>query len=96
MELINEIFFGEHGLTSTSATHLANIAQETIVSHEEKLKNLNFVTTRVDIVGSPTHSEKMVNIGYDETFLGQIRSVLEEIALMKWILMSGAKKMVLN
>ena len=35
MELINEIFFGEHGLTSTSATHLANIAQETIVSHEE-------------------------------------------------------------
>lgn len=82
MELINEIFFGEHGLTSTSATHLANIAQETIVSHEEKLKNLNFVTTRVDIVGSPTHSEKMVNIGYDETFLGQIRSVLEEIAEM--------------
>ena len=82
MELINEIFFGEHGLTSTSATHLANIAQETIVSHEEKLKNLNFVTTKVDIVGSPTHSEKMVNIGYDEAFLGQIRSILEEIAEM--------------
>ena len=82
MEPINEIFFGEHGLTSTSATHLANIAQETIVSHEEKLKNLNFVTTKVDIVGSPTHSEKMVNIGYDEAFLGQIRSILEEIAEM--------------
>ena len=82
MELINEIFFGEHGLTSTSATHLANIAQETIVSHEEKLKNLNFVTTKVDIVGSSTHSEKTVNIGYDETFLEQIKSVLEEIAEM--------------
>lgn len=82
MERINEIFFGEHGLTSTSATHLANIAQETIVSHEEKLRNLNFVTTKVDIVGSPVHSEKTVNIGYDEAFLGQIKSVLEEIAEM--------------
>ena len=45
MKKVNEVFFGEHGLTSTSANHLANIAQEKIVSNEAKLKNLNFVTT---------------------------------------------------
>ena len=28
MKKVNEVFFGEHGLTSTSANHLANIAQE--------------------------------------------------------------------
>ena len=40
MKKVNEVFFGEHGLTSTSANHLANIAQEKIVSNEAKLKNL--------------------------------------------------------
>jgi hypothetical protein len=31
MKKVNEVLFGEHGLTSTSANHLANIAQEKIV-----------------------------------------------------------------
>ena len=52
MERINEIFFSNHGLTSTSAAHLADLAQELIAGNEAKLKNLNFVTTKVDIVGS--------------------------------------------
>lgn len=47
MKKVNEVFFGEHGLTSTSANHLANIAHEKIVSNEAKLKNLNFVTMTV-------------------------------------------------
>ena len=37
MKKVNEVFFGEHGLTSTSANHLANIAQEKIVSNEAQL-----------------------------------------------------------
>ena len=31
MKKVNEVFFGEHGLTSTSANHLANISQLKIV-----------------------------------------------------------------
>ena len=73
MKKVNEVFFGEHGLTSTSANHLANIAQEKIVSNEAKLKNLNFVTTTVDIVGSPENSGKVINKGYDETRLSEVR-----------------------
>lgn len=47
METTNEIFFSEHGLTSTSASHLADIAQEVIAGCEAKLKNLTFVTTKL-------------------------------------------------
>ena len=39
MEKINEVFFSEHGLTSTSASHLADLAQEVIAGNETKLKN---------------------------------------------------------
>ena len=78
MKKVNEVFFGEHGLTSTSANHLANIAQEKIVSNEAKLKNLNFVTTTVDIVGSPENSGKVINKGYDETRLSEVRGLLSE------------------
>ena len=82
MKKVNEVFFGEHGLTSTSANHLANSAQEKIVSNEAKLKNLNFVTTTVDIVGSPANSGKVINRGYDETQLSEVRNLLSEIADM--------------
>ena len=82
MKKVNEVFFGEHGLTSTSANHLANIAQEKIVSNEAQLKNLNFVTTTVDIVGAPADSGKVINKGYDEAQLGEIRGLMSEIADM--------------
>ena len=48
MKKVNEVFFGNHGLTSSSANYMANIAKEKILSNEAKLKNLNFVTTTVD------------------------------------------------
>lgn len=82
METTNEIFFSEHGLTSTSASHLADIAQEVIASYEAKLKNLTFVTTKVDIVGSASESGKTVSIGYDEKMLEQVRPLWEEISSM--------------
>ena len=40
MGKINEVFFSEHGLTSTSASHLADLAQEVIAGNETKLKNM--------------------------------------------------------
>ena len=65
MEKINEVFFSEHGLTSTSASHLADLAQEVIAGNETKLKNMTFLTTKVDIVGSPSESGKTICVGYD-------------------------------
>lgn len=82
MEKVSGVFFSEHGLTSTSASHLADIAQEVIAGNEAKLKNMTFVTTKVDIVGSASESGKTVNIGYDEKMLEQVRPLLEEISSM--------------
>ena len=82
MEKINEVFFSEHGLTSTSASHLADLAQEVIAGNEAKLKNMTFLTTKVDIVGSPSESGKTICVGYDGNMLDQVRPLLENIAAM--------------
>lgn len=82
MERVGEVFFSEHGLTSTSASHLADLAQEVIAGNEAKLKNMTFVTTKVDIVGSASESGKTICVGYDENMLDQVRPLLKEMALM--------------
>ena len=46
------------------------------------MKNMTFVTTKVDIVGSASESGKTVCVGYDENMLNQVRPILEEIASM--------------
>ena len=82
MNAINEVFFDNHGLTSTSASHLADLAQEIIAGNEAKLKNMTFLTTKVNIVGSASESEKTICVGYDESMLNQVRPPLEDIASM--------------
>ena len=80
MQKINEVFFAEHGLTSTSANHLVNLAKELIAANEAKLNNLSFVTTKIDIVGSQNQEGKTITQGVDETFLKTVRPLLEKIA----------------
>ena len=82
MEKVSEVFFSEHGLTSTSASHLADLAQEVIAGNEAKLKNMTFLTTKVDIVGSASESGKTICVGYDENMLAQVHPLLEDIASM--------------
>ena len=82
MEKFDEIYFSDHGLTSTSASHLADIAQEVVAADEAMLRNMTFVTATLDIVGSASLSGKTVNIGYDDTQLGEVRRLLGEIASM--------------
>lgn len=81
MQKKNEVFFGKHGITSTSANHLANIAKELIADNEAKLKNINFVTTTIDIVGSSA-SGKTITRGYTEEQLGEVRRLIDEIGAM--------------
>jgi hypothetical protein len=47
MKQINEVFFGEKGVTSTSAHHVCNMGKEWIESTHKSLDSLNFVTTTV-------------------------------------------------
>ena len=82
MEKVSEVFFSEHGLTSTSASHLADLAQEVMAENEAKLKNMTFVTTKVDIVGSTSESGKTVCVGYDEDMLSLVRPLLKDLVSM--------------
>ena len=43
----NKVFFGENGLTSTSANHVANLAKEFISSSEKYLNSISFVKTTI-------------------------------------------------
>lgn len=82
MKQINAVFLSDVGITSTSANHLANIAQETIVGHEAQLTLVNFVSTTLDIVGSEAHSGKLIAQGYTRDKVQQIPQLLGEMAEM--------------
>lgn len=49
---IPEGFFGENGLTATSANHIANLLKLRYETIENELDSLNFVTEKMSIVGS--------------------------------------------
>lgn len=80
-KLTNKVFFGEHGLTSTAANHLAELAQEIVTSNKSKLEQTSFVNAFVDIVGSNS-AAKQVQVGYSQEKLDEIQSVVEQIAEM--------------
>lgn len=80
MKKINSVFFGQHGITSSSANHLANLAKEMITGYEAKINNLNFVTTRIDIVGSQSQEGKIIQQGLTESNLLEVKGALEKIA----------------
>lgn len=46
-----KVFFGENGLTSTSANHVANMAKEYISNIEEQLNDIVFYDTSVSLIG---------------------------------------------
>lgn len=47
MKEINRVFFGEKGITSTSANHLANLAKECMESNRRALEGVGFITSTV-------------------------------------------------
>lgn len=55
------VFFGKEGLTSTSANHYANIAQEMISNISEKLKNIKFYNVEVSSITGG--DKKLMSIG---------------------------------
>lgn len=50
MKEINRVFFGEKGITSTSANHLANLAKECMESNRRALEGVGFITSTVRLL----------------------------------------------
>ena len=75
---MNNVYFSNEGLTSTSANFYANIAKELADAATERLNNVKFFKTSVAVIGS---SEKqLMTIGNDN--LNFIKSDLQAVASM--------------
>lgn len=77
------IFLGEHGVTSTSANYVANVAKEMVRSEQEALDNLDFVTTTVADDLYQVKCGRITKRGDNEEALMQIPEKLDRVAKMK-------------
>lgn len=83
MEIRNEnkVFFGENGITSTSATYLCNIARELLKDIESSLNNVSFINEEVSILGSGEVFK--TKEGYNSSELLELDSKLLKAAELK-------------
>lgn len=75
----DKIFFGESGLTSTSANYIANVAKELYRISEETLDNMILYTTTVKLLGSS--EESTLREGWSS--VEQVEPILQDIAGLK-------------
>lgn len=76
------VFFakeGEKGLNETSASHLCALASQVKAHHESILKNVGFIDSFIDVVGSDA-SPKQTNIGMKS--IEEIDEAIKEIGKM--------------
>lgn len=83
----NSVFFGEKGLTSTSAQHIKDMAGHMNENLKEQLNGITFVTEEVKLLGS--QSKELLMKGWEVSQLEQVENVLDTIAqaqsLQAWL-----------
>lgn len=72
-----EIFFGENGLTNTSANHVANKIKEYIRNKETEISNISFLTQDVELLVND--SKKRVRTGLDNKDVKNLTETLKFI-----------------
>lgn len=77
----NKVFFGEKGLTSTSANHLANMAKEVVLKEERALENVSFVSRFVELLQGG--HRKQLLYGWTVKEMEHIPTMLSTIGNMK-------------
>ena len=85
--MTNIVFFGENGLTSTSANHVANIAKEYVQDIESRLANVRLYKTEVALIGTETRN--LLSDGWCDANLEDVKGSLELIiqakSLIAWL-----------
>ena len=81
MKECNKVFFGEKGITSTSANHLANLAKECMESNRRALEGVGFITSTVRLLNGGEAA--ILTEGRNEQYLSSVPELLKEIAEMK-------------
>lgn len=84
---MENVFFGENGLTSTSANFIANQAKEYVESLKEYLSTTNFLDSTIELIGSD--KETLSKKGFSSEELQRIEKVLNSIvsaySLIAWL-----------
>lgn len=75
------IFFGENGLTSTSANFVANMAKEYVSNLTSDLENIDFLNVEAQLMGTDNHH--VLQRGADKEELQDIPNKLNIIAKAK-------------
>ena len=77
----DKIFFGEQGLTITSANYVANLAKEAYQALDRELALVKFYSLEVGLLGS--EYSKSLRQGVSDEFVASIEGKLKEIAKYK-------------
>ena len=83
----NKVFFGDNGITSTSANHIANIAKEYVQQLQEENAAISFIDCKVSLMTS--HESKTIAYGAKPEILHKIPDNLQKIteanSLIAWL-----------
>lgn len=71
-------FFGDNGLSSTSANHVANLAKEAVRKYRYALESINFCKESISVIGDKTAT--VVEEGTDYDTLKSIPGLIQKIA----------------
>lgn len=84
---MENVFFGENGLTSTSANFIANQAKEYVESLKEYLSTTNFLDSTIELIGSDkeTLSKKGFSTKEVQRIDGVLNSIVSAYSLIAWL-----------
>lgn len=84
---MENVFFGENGLTSTSANFIANQAKEYVESLKEYLDTTSFMDSTIELIGS--NEETLSHKGFSSTEVSKVSETLDAIvkaySLIAWL-----------
>ena len=82
---MDKVFFGESGLTSTSANHIANLAKELVQSVEKVVNNISLINSYVTLIGS--NEKNLLSVGWKdlESLPSKMELLGQAHALMAWL-----------
>lgn len=84
---MENVFFGENGLTSTSANFIANQAKEYVESLKEYLSTTNFLDSTIELIGSDkeTLSKKGFSVEEVRRIDRVLNSIVSAYSLIAWL-----------
>ena len=74
-------FFGDKGLTKTSAQHVKDVAGHSIEQLQEKIANMSFINETANIIGNNT--SHVLSYGKNIEFLNALPDMMKTIAKVK-------------